>query len=448
MELTTASKSALIRVIYEQQDQIAALTAQIAELRSRIKDQGPKEKEPLPLWVKPNVKKKRKTERKQRGQGFSRKLDTPTKQVFHSYDRCPDCGEELGKPSVSYTRQTIDLPPTQVEVTEHVIFKRWCRNCKKRMAPAINLSGIAVGHQRIGIRLMSMIAMFKESFRQPLATIQSYFSILHDLHLSEGEIVSLLQRTAEQGKPTYEGLMTELQQSHAVHADETGGRENGRNGYTWNFNTDRIKVLLYRHSRKKDVVVEVLGSDFEGVLISDFYAAYNVHTGFHQRCWVHYLRDIKKLKEDYPKDRRLRSWAWRIQKLYHQAKAWSGPDPTLPKGTKEQIRIKKQQEYEDQLRRLCQKWITHEAPMSTLCARAIKFLPEMFVFIRFEEVASDNNAAERSVRHDVIYRKVCGGTRSPKGSETKSILGSLFGTWKLQRLNPLLQCQLLLASCP
>lgn len=447
MDFTTAPRSELIRTIYALQDRVQALEAQLAELRSRIKDQGPKEKEPLPSWVKPNVKKKRNHARKHRGQGFARKLDTPTKQVFHSFDVCPHCEGELGKPSVSYTRQTIDIPPTPVEVTEHVVCKRWCFQCKKRVAPKLNLSGIAVGHQRVGIRLMSMIAMFKEAFRQPLATIQSYFAILHNLHLSEGELILLLHTTARRGKPTYDGLVTQLRQSKSVHADETGGRENGRNGYTWNFNTDRIKVLLYRHTREKTVVTEALGDDFEGVLVSDFYAAYNVHTGFHQRCWVHYLRDIKKLKEDYPKDRRLRLWASRIHTLYTDAKVWPGPDATLPQGTKEQQRIQKQREFEDQLKRLCKKWVLQDSPMSTLCARAIKFLPEMFVFIRCEGVASDNNAAERSVRHDVISRKISGGTRSPKGSETKSILGSLFGTWKLQNLNPLLQCQVLLASC-
>ena len=445
MDLTIAHKSELIRIIYEQGDQIKALQAHIAELRSRLKDQGPKDKEPLPSWVKPDVKRKKKAMRKQRQQSYVRKLDTPTKQIFHTCAVCPSCNGELGKPSVSYTRQTIDIPPVQVEVTEHVVFKRWCRMCHKQVAPQLTLAGVTVGKQRFGVRLMSMVAMFKEAFRQPLSSIQSYFKILHNLHLSEGELVKLLHKTANLGKPTYEGLKQQLRQSHVVYGDETGGRENGRNGYTWNFNTDKIKLLLYRHSRSQTVVTEALG-DFEGVLVSDFYAAYNVYAGFHQRCWVHYLRDVKKLKELYPKDIRLRRWAKQIYTLYELAKAWSGPDPTLPKGVKEQIRIQKQQEFEEKLKNICEPWITQEVPMSTLSARAIKFLPEMFVFVRFEGIASDNNSAERSVRHDVISRKISGGTRSAKGSETKSILGSLFGTWKLQNLNPLEQCQLLLAQ--
>lgn len=446
MDLIAAPKSELIRIIYEQQDQIKALQAQIAELRSRLKDQGPKDKETLPSWVKPNVKKRKKQSRKHRSQGYGRKLDTPTKQVFHSFEVCPDCGRELGKPSVSYTRQTLDIPPSEVEVTEHVVFRRWCGMCHKQVTPKLNLKGIAVGQQRFGNGIMSRVAMFKETFRQPLATIQSYFDILHNFHLSEGELVNLLHNTAHLGKPTYENLKQEIQRSRVVYGDETGGRENGRNGYTWNFNTDKVKLLLYRHSRSQTVVTEALGEDFEGVLVSDFYAAYNVYAGFHQRCWVHYLRDVKKLKEYYPKDIRLRRWAKQIHRLYQQAKVWPGPGPNVPKGMKEQLRIKKQQEFETKLKHLCQKWMTQEVPMSTLCARAIKFLPEMFVFLRFEGVSSDNNSAERSVRHDVISRKISGGTRSPKGSETKSILSSLFGTWKLQQLNPLEQCQLLLAQ--
>jgi transposase len=62
------------------------------------------------------------------------------------------------------------------------------------------------------------------------------------------------------------------------------------------------------------------------------------------------------------------------------------------------------------------------------------------------EVPSDNNAAERSLRHLVTSRQISGGTRSEQGTRTKVTLASLFGSWKLQGLEPLLQCRLLLAS--
>jgi len=445
MDLLAAPRSELIRIIYDQQDKIAALETQIVELRSRMEQQGPKQKTP-PSWAKPNTKTKQKGKRKKRNIGFTRKLDVPTKRVFHSFDACPSCGGKLGKPVVAYTRQVIDIPVSPVEVIEHVIYKRWCFACKKQIRPKLNLSGIVVGKQRIGIRLMSMIFLLKEVCRQPLAVIRQYLSLVHGLSLSEGTLVTLLQRTADKGKPEYQKLLANIRGSPHIHADETGGRENGKNGYWWSFNTKTAHFMLYRRSRSKQVVEEVLGNDFEGVLSSDFYAAYNTYCGFHQRCWVHYLRDIHELKEHYPENRNLLKWAKQIETLYQEAKRYPGPSPSLPAGLKEQERIKKQQEFEDRLRKLCLSWVKTEAPMSILAARAISFLSEMFVFIRFEGIPSDNNAAERILRHTVISRKISGGTRSENGSITKAVLSSLFGTWRLQNKNPFLQCQFLLAG--
>ncbi len=59
---------------------------------------------------------------------------------------------------------------------------------------------------------------------------------------------------------------------------------------------------------------------------------------------------------------------------------------------------------------------------------------------------SDNNGAERSLRHLVTARKISGGTRSPAGTETKMALASVFGTWAARGLNPFSQCLQLLKS--
>ena len=82
-----------------------------------------------------------------------------------------------------------------------------------------------------------------------------------------------------------------------MYGDETGWREDGRNGYLWSFNTPKVRDFIYRSSRSGQVVEEVLGEEFEGVLVSDFYGAYNVYQGPHQRCWTHLLRDIHLLRD-------------------------------------------------------------------------------------------------------------------------------------------------------
>lgn len=271
---------------------------------------------------------------------------------------------------------------------------------------------------------------------------------MHDFHLSQGAIINILHKTAQKGKPTYDNLLKQIRNSHLVFADEAGGRENGINGYHWSFSTKNIHFLLYRKSRGKQVVEEVLGDGFEGVLSTDFYAAYNTYSGFHQRCWVHLQGDISDLKELYPGDKEVDKWAKQIRAIYEEAKAYPGPSNNLSAGLKEQEKITKQRYFEDKLRTVCAPLVKTEKPMSVLCSRIIKHLQELFVFVRFEGIPSDNNAAERILRHTVVKRKISGGTRSAKGSETKSILTSLFDTWKLQNKNPLTQCQLILASCP
>ena len=62
------------------------------------------------------------------------------------------------------------------------------------------------------------------------------------------------------------------------------------------------------------------------------------------------------------------------------------------------------------------------------------------------EVSPDNNAAERSLRHLVVSRKVSGGTRSEQGTDTKMTLATIFSTWRAQGLNPLTACRQLLIS--
>ena len=109
-----------------------------------------------------------------------------------------------------------------------------------------------------------------------------------------------------------------------VHADETGWREDGNNGYVWTFSTPTQRYFL-RRGRGKAVVDEVLGPDFAGVLVSDFYAAYHHYDGPKQRCWAHLLRDVHGLRVLHPQDHRLAQWADAVHQLYRQAAAFTHP---------------------------------------------------------------------------------------------------------------------------
>jgi len=237
-----------------------------------------------------------------------------------------------------------------------------------------------------------------------------------------------------------EALKAKIRASPAVQADETGWREDGSNGYIWSVSTPTIRYYEYHHSRAGEVVKQLIGSEFEGVLGSDFYAGYNIHQGLHQRCWVHFLRDIHDLKEQFPQNEELLSWAKGVKAIYEQAITFleSGPDPNLPPRQQQQAREAQQHACEQQLWQLCQPSVRTTAPQQTLCERVERFLPELFVFVAVPGVPSHNNLAERSVRPLVIARKISGGTRSPKGSDTRMGLFSLFGTWAAEATQPFL----------
>jgi transposase len=427
-------------------EQLEAANKRIAELE--------KQKTPPPAFVKANTKKPPAEEKKPRKKrdakhNQARRRALPTQIVEHRIVACPDCDLRLGGISLARRREVIDIPvPPPVQVIEHRIYKGWCAQCQKWHEAPVDLHEHVLGQGRIGVRLASVIAYLRTSMRLPIRPLREAVRNLHGLLLSTGEIVELLHRIRHHAQPVLDDLKAEIRASPAIQADETGWREDGENGYIWSVSTPTVRYYEYHHSRAGEVVKQLIGEDFEGVLGSDFYAGYNIHQGLHQRCWIHYLRDVHDLKKDFPHDEALLNWAKGVKAIYDEAVAWAehGPDTHLTPREQSLARVEQQHAFEQQLWRLCQPSVRTEAPQHTLCERVERFLPELFVFVAVAGVPAHNNLAERSVRPLVIARKISGGTRSPQGSKTRTGLASLFQTWAAQKLNPFLQCLALLTT--
>ena len=136
----------------------------------------------------------------------------------------------------------------------------------------------------------------------------------------------------------------------------------------------------------------------------------------------------------------VRGWADAIHALYQRATAEAAD------GNPAHAR-QRRQAYEAELGALCAPFVGVAAsPQRVLSERMTKHLSALFVFVEDPDVPPTNNAAERSLRHLVTARKISGGTRSPAGTTTKMTLASLFGTWRLQGLNPLVECRALLTE--
>ena len=437
IDLEAASRDELIALIVQQQAVIGRLERRIAQLEDNAKPGGPSGMPGLKPRSSPNSPAPQQS-RKPRPHGFSRRRMAPTHRVEHTVESCPDCGTPLSGGWTHRTREVIDLPRVPAHVTEHVFIARVCPRCRRNCLPQAELDGAALGKQRLGVNLVSLIATLREEGRLPIRSIQWYLRTVHQLRLSVGAIVAAIHRMAQQARHAVSGIVERIRGSPVVHADETGWREDGANGYGWTFSTPTDRYFL-RRGRGKSVVDEVLGDGFAGVLVCDFYAAYHHYDGPKQRCWAHLLRDIHDLQGLYPDGGQLAQWAEAVHGLYAEAKAFAHP--------KEKQRRAAQQAWEQRLLAIGRPFLDDRAAaQAKLCRRIERHIKELFVFVGEPAAPSDNNAAERSLRHLVVSRKVSGGTRSAQGTDTKMILNSLFGSWRAQGLNPLAACRQLLLS--
>jgi hypothetical protein len=424
------------QTIAQQQEVIARLEARVAELEQRPP--------PPPSWAKAKTPQRAPKERKKRAPEHNkgRPRAEPTRIVEHAYERCPDCGYQLRGRSVAWRRQVIEVPePPPVEIIEHRGLKRYCPVCQRWQTPRVDLSGVVLGQGRLGLRLVSLLGWLRARLRLPLGQIQEVLQTLWGLHLSEGGIVDSLRRLAQATAAERARLAEQIRASPAVHADETGWRENGQHGYVWVRATPE-GACLYTYDRSRaGAVAQQLLDECTGVRCTDFYAAYNGVLGHKQRCWAHLLRDLHALKEAHLQDQAVQDWAAAVRALYER-----GQECTRQELSGAQ-RERAFRQLEDRAQALARCYAdTDGHPCQTLAQRLRRHRGELFEFVRVPEVAATNNEAERRLRPLVVARKISGGTRSPEGTATRLDLASLFQTWHAQGLNSFAACYSLLHS--
>ncbi|MDQ2785634.1 MAG: IS66 family transposase [Chloroflexota bacterium] len=485
IDLKNASRDDLIRLVIAQHETIAQqertiadlrgviatleatvarLTAQVGKLLATVEtlqrgDEGAGSGRPQGMpGLKPATGKARppKQVRKRREQQFVRHRMEPTQRVIHAVEHCPTCGVTLMGGSVKRRREVIEVPVVSAVVTEHLFLERCCPHCRTRHTPAVALTGDAVGRQRFGVGLVSLIATMREEGRLPIATIQWYLATFHWLHISRGAIVGAIQQVARRSTAVVAGIQQEIRGSPVAHLDETGWRENGVNGYVWTCSTPGARYFA-RGSREGKMVAALLGDDFAGGcplggMVSDFYAGYQHYPGVKQKCWAHLLRDVHDLRVAHAEDADVQAWAAAVHDCYVRAVAWK----RLHADDGEAARQQAEGMFMGELQAISAPYREVPVPQRVLSQRMAKHLHELFVFVREPAVPPDNNAAERALRHLVTSRNAAqgapgGGTRSPAGSETKMTLASLFAGalwagWRVRGINPFTACRALLIS--
>ena len=168
---------------------------------------------------------------------------------------------------------------------------RYCGVCQQRWVPVLAPAQLGVqGQRRFGVSVQALVALLRGRYRMPIAQVRQLFAEVCDLRVSVGEIVALSAGLVAAGEAGLTRLKEAVRGSPVVCADETGWREDGRNGWLWTFATPTLRYFEYHPTRAGKVAAEVLGEAFRGVVSCDCYGGYN-HFPKKQRCWSHLWRD-------------------------------------------------------------------------------------------------------------------------------------------------------------
>ena len=180
------------------------------------------------------------------------------------------------------------------------------------------------------------------------------------------------------------------------------------------------------------MIKRVLGKIFNGVLICDFWGAYNkIRTLAKQRCYYHMFTELEKV------DKKNSSEAWkkfrkRLRRMLKDAIRLSVNKENLPA----EIYARKKECLEERLGSIIVE-SGSDKDVTRLKKRLNKYRNELFTFLEFDDVSPYNNHAEQQMRKPVITRKISQQNRSKQGANAHAILMSLFKSAELQGLNPI-----------
>jgi hypothetical protein len=288
---------------------------------------------------------------------------------------------------------------------------------------------------RIGIPYRKTTEMFRELFGLKFVPASA---LLFD------------RQATARGTPIYEDLREKIRVSDVVHADETSWRSDGLGHFVWYAGNENLAFFHIDRHRSSDTAQTIFGENFDGTLVRDRYAAYNGIGVDWQVCLAHIITNAKEIRAEHAllpqteKDTATGRFCTRVKDLCAQLCEVGQKLKSGHLAWKVAAKIEKC--FVMELNQICKQPLRFK-PAETL--RTYLAGPEqkfLFTFLRRPGVPPTNNHAEQSLRHLVIFRKICLGTRSDSGLKTHSILPSLVQTARRQGVHPRKFLQTLLTA--
>lgn len=429
-------------------DRIEELEALVAKLEARVREleaqlariSGNSSQPPSadPPGAPPPAPPKRTGRRRggQRGHTPHFRALVPPEQVTQTHVlkpvECRRCGRPLmGEDAHPHRHQVVDLPKVVATVEEyqlHAIVCECCGASTRATLPA------GVPTSQFGPRLQAMVSLCSGDYRMSKREIERLVEDFFDIPIALGSICHLEQNTSEAIAAPVEEVAQAIPQESFVHTDETGWYERSQRAWLWVAVTGTVALFLVRASRGAEVAKELLGETFSGVMISDRWRAYDwVDATRRQLCWAHLLRQFRGFQNLGAEAKRIGvALELLTETMFHE---WHRVQArTLSPAAFQALMIP--------LRSQMVAWLD-EGQRSAIrgvagrCGDILALEPALWTFVHTEGVEPTNNAAERALRHAVLWRKRSFGTDSPAGSCFVQRILTVVATLRLQKRNVL-----------
>jgi transposase len=407
------------------QQQVDALQVEIAQLREQLararKDSSTSSKPPSSDIVKPKpALADDQAKRSIGGQPGHPKHDRqpfPAEQISrfveHTLELCPCCGGPLHRNAhIATVVQQVDVEKPPLFVEQHTSPEFWCDHCdrgyKAPMPLHIQRGGLA------GPDLTALIAFMKGVCHASFSTIRTFLRDIVGVTISRSELSKIIGKVSAALEGPYEELLLLLPNEPLVNTDETGHKNNKERWWTWCFRAELFTLYHIDAHRSADVLMDILGKEFKGVVGCDYFSAYRRYmrecSVELQFCLAHLIRDVKFLTtlpdardQRYGED--LRAALKDLFEVFHQREHLA-----------ERVFQTRLEAARDRVLRvgLAGPPTRHGQNMEK---RFRDHGTAYFTFVTTPGVEPTNNLAEQAIRFVVIDRHITQGTRSEGGRQ-------------------------------
>mgnify|MGYP001576252405 CR=1 FL=1 len=353
--------------------------------------------------------------------GATRERKKPTDFINCFDDICSRCSKHNAPKEIKEKiyEEIPDPQPIKVIKAQWGVYACTCGNQWESRPQEVPDKGI------FGKNMQSQITLLRFDDRLPLRKTIAAIGRQYKTTLTSKAVYDVTKRVADKATPVYENIKRNIRRATHLHIDETKIKIQGKTHWLWIFRSRNNIFFVIRQERNRNVLDEILGYHYKGIIICDGLSAYEEYTKYLQRCWAHILRETKEMAEKYDDAKPMHQW---MKDLFAMVKSARVKDP--PK--------KRQKLYDKCIQEM--KWLIekfssykHLAKVVTTIKNGLEF---WFTRILHPQIEPTNNNGERSLREIVIIKKIIGTLRNQDGADILAKMMTLISTWRLNGLNP------------